>query len=208
MPPRSSLKPRLYYILLALAAADRHGLSIARDVNALSDGQVRLWPATLYGSLDELHDSAGLTKSTIRASARPRKAKSAASSGSQPRAAGCSPARPAVWATSSTSQRRASSRARGPRHDPPATPARRPSLSRPDRRAAGGPRPTARRRDEVDVPRVARPGVGRRAGGQAHRVWAAATLRHRANRRGARSACRTARQPRVGRSSSQQAGMP
>jgi len=58
MPPRATLKPRHYYILLALAEADRHGLSIAREVGALSDGQVRLWPATLYGSLEELRESA------------------------------------------------------------------------------------------------------------------------------------------------------
>ena len=48
------LKPHLFYILLALAEGDRHGLAIARDVQALSGGQVRLWPATLYGSIDEL----------------------------------------------------------------------------------------------------------------------------------------------------------
>ena len=50
----ASLKPHFFYILLALADGDRHGLAIARDVQALSDGAVRLWPATLYGSLDEL----------------------------------------------------------------------------------------------------------------------------------------------------------
>ena len=49
-----SLKPHWFYILLALADGDRHGLAIARDVQSLSDGSVRLWPATLYGSLDEL----------------------------------------------------------------------------------------------------------------------------------------------------------
>jgi DNA-binding PadR family transcriptional regulator len=52
----SRLKSTWYYILLALAADDRHGLAIARDVHALSDGEVRLWPATLYGSLEELAD--------------------------------------------------------------------------------------------------------------------------------------------------------
>jgi len=51
---KDTLKPHLFYILLALAEGDRHGLAIARDVQALSSGQVRLWPATLYGSLDEL----------------------------------------------------------------------------------------------------------------------------------------------------------
>jgi DNA-binding PadR family transcriptional regulator len=48
------IKTRHYYILLSLSAGDRHGLAIARDVHDLSDGQLRLWPATLYGSLDEL----------------------------------------------------------------------------------------------------------------------------------------------------------
>lgn len=49
-----ALKPRHYYILLSLSSGDRHGLAVARDVRTLSDGQLRLWPATLYGSLDEL----------------------------------------------------------------------------------------------------------------------------------------------------------
>src|SRR5262245_6098011 len=48
------MKPRLYFILLALANQDRHGLAIAREVRELSGGDVRLWPATLYGSIDEL----------------------------------------------------------------------------------------------------------------------------------------------------------
>jgi DNA-binding PadR family transcriptional regulator len=48
------MKPHLFYILLALGEGDRHGLAIARDAQALSGGSVRLWPATLYGSLDEL----------------------------------------------------------------------------------------------------------------------------------------------------------
>ena len=49
-----SLKPHWFHILVALADGDRHGLAIAREVQTLSDGAVRLWPATLYGSLDEL----------------------------------------------------------------------------------------------------------------------------------------------------------
>ena len=53
MGPGSSdgLKSRAFYILVALAADDRHGLGIAREVLALSDGRIRLWPATLYGTL-------------------------------------------------------------------------------------------------------------------------------------------------------------
>ena len=48
------MKPHWYYMLLSLVGGDRHGLAIARDVRELSDGQIRLWPATLYGSLEEL----------------------------------------------------------------------------------------------------------------------------------------------------------
>jgi DNA-binding PadR family transcriptional regulator len=50
------LKPHWYYILLALANGERHGLAIAREVSALSDGGIRLWPAMLYGSLEDLVD--------------------------------------------------------------------------------------------------------------------------------------------------------
>jgi DNA-binding PadR family transcriptional regulator len=50
------LKTTWYFILLALAGDDRHGLGIARDVLALSDGRLRLWPATLYGAIEELAD--------------------------------------------------------------------------------------------------------------------------------------------------------
>jgi DNA-binding PadR family transcriptional regulator len=51
------LKNRVYLILLALAESDLHGLGIARAVQQLSDGQTRLWPATLYGTLDELSET-------------------------------------------------------------------------------------------------------------------------------------------------------
>ena len=43
-----------FFILLSLAARDRYGSDIQEDVRALSNGDVRLWPATLYGSLEEL----------------------------------------------------------------------------------------------------------------------------------------------------------
>lgn len=43
-----------FYILLSLASSDRYGADIQEDVRALSGGDVRLWPATLYGSLEDL----------------------------------------------------------------------------------------------------------------------------------------------------------
>jgi len=52
--PPSHVKPQWYYILLSLAAGHQHGLAIARAVQEFSDGRVRLWPAMLYGSLEDL----------------------------------------------------------------------------------------------------------------------------------------------------------
>lgn len=50
------MKRNWFFILLSLAAGARHGLAIMRDVLELTDGVVRLWPAALYGSLDELRE--------------------------------------------------------------------------------------------------------------------------------------------------------
>lgn len=45
-----------FYILLSLAERDRHGSGIMRDVLELTDGELKLWPVTLYGTLDELRE--------------------------------------------------------------------------------------------------------------------------------------------------------
>lgn len=50
------MKSHWFYILLSVSSAPRYGTAIQEDVRALSDGQVRLWPATLYGSLEELSE--------------------------------------------------------------------------------------------------------------------------------------------------------
>ncbi len=55
--PRDSLlplKPQWFHILLALADGERHGFAIVREVLSQTAGALRLWPATLYGSLDRL----------------------------------------------------------------------------------------------------------------------------------------------------------
>jgi DNA-binding PadR family transcriptional regulator len=48
------LKTHHFLMLLALLRGDTYGLEIAREVERLSEGRVRLWPATLYGSLEDL----------------------------------------------------------------------------------------------------------------------------------------------------------
>ncbi len=50
------MKTHWFYILLSLADRSRHGSGIVRDVLDLTGGDLRLWPATLYGSLEELSE--------------------------------------------------------------------------------------------------------------------------------------------------------
>ncbi len=42
------------HILLALGPGEKHGYAIMRDVDALSDGAVRMGPGTLYGSVKRM----------------------------------------------------------------------------------------------------------------------------------------------------------
>jgi DNA-binding PadR family transcriptional regulator len=51
---RRTVKPHWFYILLSVSSSPRYGTAIHDDVRELSGGDVRLWPATLYGSLEEL----------------------------------------------------------------------------------------------------------------------------------------------------------
>ena len=51
------MKRNWFYILLSLANEQRHGSGIQRDVLTLTNGELTLWPATLYGSLDELREA-------------------------------------------------------------------------------------------------------------------------------------------------------
>ena len=48
------LKSHWLHILVSLVGGEQHGYGIMRDVLERSGGTVRLWPATLYGSLKRL----------------------------------------------------------------------------------------------------------------------------------------------------------
>ena len=48
------LTPAIVHILLALADEDRHGYGIMQEVARLTDGQVRMGPGTLYGTIKRL----------------------------------------------------------------------------------------------------------------------------------------------------------
>jgi len=48
------LKVHWFHILLSLAGGEQHGYGIMQDVLQVTQGRVRLWPATLYGSIKRL----------------------------------------------------------------------------------------------------------------------------------------------------------
>ena len=64
------MRKNWFYILVSLAAGPRHGLAIMRDVLELTGGEVRLWPAALYGSLDDLR-ARGLIEELSEPEVRP-----------------------------------------------------------------------------------------------------------------------------------------
>lgn len=50
------LTPAVLHILLALAAGEKHGYAMMREVEELSDGAIRLGPGTLYRSIKRMLD--------------------------------------------------------------------------------------------------------------------------------------------------------
>ena len=48
------LKPKFLHILLAVADGPLHGYAIMQEVLERTGGQLRLWPAALYGSIRDL----------------------------------------------------------------------------------------------------------------------------------------------------------
>src|SRR3989454_12243487 len=51
------LKPHWFHVLLSLSGEDQHGYGIMQEVLDRTAGKVRLWPATLYGTLKRLMDA-------------------------------------------------------------------------------------------------------------------------------------------------------
>lgn len=55
--PFLPLKPQWFHILLALAGGEQHGYGIMQEVLDRTGGKVRLWPATLYGSIKRMTEA-------------------------------------------------------------------------------------------------------------------------------------------------------
>lgn len=62
MPAESLTRPA-FLILLALSDQPRHGLGVIDEIETRTDGDVRLGPGTLYGTLKRLAES-GLVRET------------------------------------------------------------------------------------------------------------------------------------------------
>lgn len=58
---KSPLTPAVLHILLALSTKERHGYGIMKQVQADSQGKVKMGPGTLYGSLGRMLE-AGLVR--------------------------------------------------------------------------------------------------------------------------------------------------
>jgi DNA-binding PadR family transcriptional regulator len=60
------LKTNWFHILLSLVGQEQHGYGIMQEVLERTDGGVRLWPATLYGTLKRLIDEGLIEESEER----------------------------------------------------------------------------------------------------------------------------------------------
>ena len=59
------LKANWFHVMLSLANEEQHGYGIMQEVLERTNGKIRLWPATLYGTLERLLDE-GLIAETSR----------------------------------------------------------------------------------------------------------------------------------------------
>jgi DNA-binding PadR family transcriptional regulator len=60
------LKPNWFHVLLSLSGHEQHGYGIMQEVLDRTDGKVRLWPATLYGTIKRLIEEDMIEESDSR----------------------------------------------------------------------------------------------------------------------------------------------
>ena len=60
------LKAQWFHIMLSLAGGGQHGYGIMQEVLNRTTGKVRLWPATLYGSIKRLIEAELIEESDER----------------------------------------------------------------------------------------------------------------------------------------------
>ena len=64
--PDQPLKPAAFLLLVSLAAGDRHGYALRREVAARSAGAIKLGPASLYRTIATLLESGLIEESERR----------------------------------------------------------------------------------------------------------------------------------------------
>ena len=62
------LRPHWFHVMLSLVGQEQHGYGIMQEVLERTNGKVRLWPATLYGTLKRLIDEELIEESDARPS--------------------------------------------------------------------------------------------------------------------------------------------
>lgn len=60
------LRTNWFHILLCLAAGEQHGYAIMQEVSERTSGKIKLWPATLYGTIKRLIESGLIEESDER----------------------------------------------------------------------------------------------------------------------------------------------
>lgn len=60
------LKTQWFHIMLSLARGEQHGYGIMQEVLTRTEGKVRLWPATLYGTIKRLIEAELIEESDER----------------------------------------------------------------------------------------------------------------------------------------------
>ena len=66
------LSPQVFYVLIALADAQKHGYAIMKEVEQRSDGRVRLSTGTLYGIVKRLLQDGWIRESALGSTERRR----------------------------------------------------------------------------------------------------------------------------------------
>ena len=60
------LTPAVFHVLLALAGGERHGYAIMQEVNESTEGQIKMGPGTLYGTVKRLLEAQLIEESDER----------------------------------------------------------------------------------------------------------------------------------------------
>jgi DNA-binding PadR family transcriptional regulator len=60
------LSPAVFHILLALADGEKHGYAIMQEVTQMTNGEMKMGPGTLYGSIKRMLESGLIDESDER----------------------------------------------------------------------------------------------------------------------------------------------